>query len=96
MRHLQGCCHFDLHCLSAGPRHHRARLRGCPHIGYERAIFSPDHHVGRWAIRVRSLHSGGTPAGQCLSSRVDHPGGHRSRPSGCDGSHAGHGWADGK
>src|ERR1019366_7970078 len=24
---------FDLHCLSAVPRHHRPRLRGCPHIG---------------------------------------------------------------
>src|ERR1035437_1742634 len=23
---------FDLHCLSAVPRHHRPRLRGCPHI----------------------------------------------------------------
>jgi hypothetical protein len=38
----------------------------------------------------------GTSAGQCLSSRVGHPAGHCSLPSGCDGSHAGHGWADGQ
>src|ERR1035437_2272991 len=24
---------FDLHCLSAVPRHHRPRLKGCPYIG---------------------------------------------------------------
>ena len=27
---------FDLDCLSAVPRHHRPRLRGCPHIGKAR------------------------------------------------------------
>src|ERR1035437_7153635 len=31
MRHLQGCCHLRSPCLSAVPRHHRPRLRGCPH-----------------------------------------------------------------
>jgi hypothetical protein len=35
VRHLQvllSSSIFDLHCLSTLPRHHRPRLRGCPHI----------------------------------------------------------------
>src|ERR1019366_8441547 len=33
MRHLQGCCHLRSPLSVAVPRHHRPRLRRCPHLG---------------------------------------------------------------
>src|SRR5665647_2944294 len=48
---------FDLHCLSAVPRHHRPRLRGCPHIGKVAPVAADadDSKLSKWQLTGDSL-----------------------------------------